>query len=224
MFDQGVTVGSNLGKKWRQSWTGNFLMLREANQLQLASTATGFPVLTSPALGATLTGPLPGTGNATTAPGGAIYNADRFRIIRGAFQLNYSGREIMGHNVPMRLFIQGTRNTKARTERDGFAAGVTVGQAARFGDVLFQYGFLYKPANALVSQLTDDDVGTGTGVNLRTHAIRLDFGIAKWVTFENRLYIQNPIAASDPAANFFVPLQRGMNTTVRLQSQFNFTF
>jgi hypothetical protein len=224
LFDQGITVGGNLGKKWRHSWTGNYFLLREANQLSLASTAAGFPVLTSPEFGAVLTGPLPQTGNATTTPGGAIYNADRFRIIRGAFTLNYSGREILGHNVPARLFIQGTRNTGAKIERDGFAAGFTLGQVGRPGDILFQYAYMYKPANALVSQLTDDDVGTVTGVNLRAHALRLDFGIAKWVTFENRLYIQDPIAHNMPERNFYVPVQRGTNTTVRLQAQFNFTF
>ncbi len=224
MFDSGVTVGSNLGSKWRHSWTANYLQLREANQLQLASTAAGFPVLASPELGAALTGPLPQTGNATTTPGGAIYNADGFRIVRAAFMANYTGRQIFGHNVPARIYVQGTRNTAASIERDGFAAGFTVGQVGRPGDILFQYTYMYKPANAMVSQLTDDDMGTATGVNLRGHAIRLDFGIARWVSWENRLYIQDPIAHSDPSRNFYVPVPRGVNTTVRLQTQFAFSF
>ena len=224
LFDQGVTAGSNLGRKWRHAWTGNYLVVREPNQIQLASTTAGFSLLTSPEFGSSLTGPLPQPGNATTTPGGAIYSAGGFHILRGAFQLNYAGREFAGHNFPFRLFVQGTRNVRASTERSGFAAGATLGQATRLGDVLVQYAYLYKPANALVSQFTDDDVGTGTGVNLRTHAIRLDFGLTRYATWENRLYIQNPISHSNPAANFFVPYERGANTTVRWQSQFLFTF
>ena len=37
LFDQGVVVGSNLGKKWRMDFQAGYSTVREANQIQLAS-------------------------------------------------------------------------------------------------------------------------------------------------------------------------------------------
>ena len=90
-LDQGVIVGGKLGKKWTVNGIVNYNLITERNQVQLASTAAGFPVLTSPAVGATLTGPLPQIGNATTAAGGAMYYANGFNVIHGALNLNYAG-------------------------------------------------------------------------------------------------------------------------------------
>lgn len=224
MFDQGIVLGSSLGKKWSHNWTGNYLIVREANQIQLASTAAGYPLFTSPILGATLTGPLTQTGNATTTNGGATYYASDFRVLRGAVNLNYSGTEWMGHNFPLTLFLQGSHNTGAKTYQNGYALGAAFGQAVRLGDVQLQYQYLYKPANAFISQFTDDDVGTGTGVNIKTNQIRVNFGINRFLVWENRLYIQSEIAKSNPAINFFVPAQQGTAVLFRLHSQFLFTF
>jgi len=88
----------------------------------------------------------------------------------------------------------------------------------------FQYQYLYKPANGFVSQFTDDDVGTVAGVNVKVNALRVNFGITRFLAWENRLYIQSQIARSNPAIGFFVPLQQGTATLFRLQSQFAFTF
>ena len=76
----------------------------------------------------------------------------------------------------------------------------------------------------MISQITDDDVGTNTGVNLRTHAIRVDIGLNKYMVWQNRIYIQNELASSDKARNFFVPLQMGAATQYRYQGQLLFTF
>jgi len=224
-FDQGITAGSNIGKKWSHNETVNYFAVREPNQIQLASTAVGAPLFqNSPVVGATLISALGETGNATTTPGGAIYFASAFHVVREAFNLNYSGRQIMGHNFPFQLFLQGTQNTGASIQNHGYMLGWNFGQAARLGDVQVQYQYFRKPANAFVSQFTDDDIGTGTGVNLKGHEIRLNFGLTRFLAWENRLYIQNGISRSDPSINFFVPLQRGYNTQIRLHSQFVFTF
>ena len=224
LFDEGIVAGGNLNKKWSANATGNYLAVREPNQLMLASTAAGFPLLTSPIIGATLTGALPQTGNATTTAGGATYFATQFHILRGAFNLNYSGRQWMGHNFPFQLFVQATHNTGASIYNNAWSAGAAIGQTARLGDMQFQYQYLYKPANGFVSQFTDDDVGTATGVNVKVNALRVNFGITRFLAWENRLYIQNQIARNNPAIGFFVPLQAGTARLYRLQSQFAFTF
>jgi len=224
-FDQGITVGSNIGKKWSHNETINYFAVREPNQIQLASTAGGAALFANnPVVGATLISNLGETGNATTTIGGATYFASAFHVIREAFNLNYSGRMIMGHNFPFQLFLQGTHNTCASIQNNGYMLGWNFGQTARLGDVQVQYQYFRKPANAFVSQFTDDDIGTGTGVNLKGHEIRLNFGLTRFLAWENRLYIMNGIARNDPTINFFVPLQQGYNTQIRLHSQFVFTF
>lgn len=225
LFDQGITVGSNLGKKWSHNETINYFAVREPNQIQLASTNNGAALFaTNPVVGANLISNLGETGNATTTPGGAMYFASNFHVVRGAFNLNYSGRTFKGHNYPFTLFVQTTHNTGATFDNNGYMAGWALGQTARLGDVQLQYQYFYKPANAFVSQFTDDDIGTGTGVNLKGHEIRVNFGLTRFLAWENRLYIQNGISRSDPSINFFVPLQQGYNTQIRLHSQFVFTF
>ena len=224
LFDQGIVAGGNLNKKWSINGVFNFNIVREPNQIQLASTAAGFPLLTSPAVGAVLTGALPQVGNATTTPGGAMYFADGFHVLHGSLNLNYSGTAIGGHNYPFQLFLQGTHNTKGRFDENGYMLGTSFGQVARLGDVQLQYQYFYKPANGFVSQFTDDDVGTGTGVNVKVHHVRLNFGITRFLVWENRVFFQKGISRSNPAINFFVPLPQGYKLSTRLQSQFVFTF
>jgi hypothetical protein len=175
-------------------------------------------------VGATLIGNLPENGNATTTAGGATYFATDFHVVRGAFNLNYSGSTRKGHNFPFQFFVQATHNTGASFDNNAYMAGWSLGQEARLGDIQLQYQYFYKPANGFVSQFTDDDIGSGSGVNLKGHEIRLNFGLTRFLAWENRLYIQNGVSRSDPTINFFVPLQQGYNTQFRIHSQFVFTF
>jgi hypothetical protein len=66
--------------------------------------------------------------------------------------------------------------------------------------------------------------GTGPGVNVKTHQIRLNFGLTRFLAWENRLYIQHGISVNNPAINYFLPLQAGYKTQFRVHSQFVFTF
>jgi len=225
LFDQGITIGTNLGAKWRTDWTFSYSTVREPNQIQLASVNSTVNLFTvNPVLGATLTGNLPQTGNATTTAGGAIYTAGGFDVLHYGANLNYTGTMWKGHNFPFQLFLQGTHNKGADNQNNGYMLGAAIGQAARLGDVQFQYAYFYKPANAFVSQFTDDDVGTATGVNIKDSTIRVNFGLTRWLAWENRLFIQHGIARSAPAHNFFVPLPQGYNTLFRYQSHLSFTF
>ena len=221
-FDQGVVVGSNLGKKWRVDFQAGYSTVREPNQIQLASTAAGQGLVTNTILGATLSSNLGATGNATTTSGGAIYSAGGFDVIHFGGNLYYAGKSWRGHSMPFVLFLQGTHNQAASSQNNGYMLGASVGQAAKLGDVQLQYAYFYKPANAFVSQFTDDDVGTGTGVNIKDNTLRVNFGIARWLAWENRLFLQRGISRNGP--NFFVPLPQGYNLTIRYQSQLAFTF
>ena len=225
LFDQGITVGSNLGKKWSHNETLNYFAIREPNQLALAATNNGAALFaTSGVVGSTLISNLPETGNPTTTPGGATFFASQFHVIRGAFNLNYSGSQWMGHNFPFQLFLQGTHNRGASIDQNGYMLGASIGQTARLGDVQLQYQYFYKPGNAFISTLTDDDVGSGAGVNVKTQQLRVNFGLTRFLAWENRLYIQRGISVNNPAINYFLPLQQGYNTQYRLHSQFVFTF
>jgi hypothetical protein len=90
--------------------------------------------------------------------------------------------------------------------------------------VRFLYQFAIKDANSLISQFTDDDLGTGTGVNISVHALRFDLGLARFLQWQNLLFIQDERRPSNPAEQFFVPLQRGAKTTFRYLGQLAFTF
>ena len=79
-------------------------------------------------------------------------------------------------------------------------------------------------ANALISQLTDDDLGTNTGVNIRTHHFRFEYGITRNITFQNLFYFQNSLRRSGQYPNFFVPLGDFAPTTIRWQPQVVFSF
>ena len=225
LFDQGLTVGSNLGKKWSHNEFINYFAIREPNQLALAATANGAALFAnSPVVGSTLIGNLPETGNALTAAGGSAFFASAFHVVRGGLNLNYSGSEWRGHNFPFQLFLQGTHNRGASIDQNGYMLGAALGQTARLGDMQLQYQYFYKPANGFVSTLTDDDVGSGAGVNVKTHQIRINFGLTRFLAWENRIYIQHGISVNNPAINYFLPLQQGYNTQFRIHSQFVFTF
>ena len=225
LFDQGVTVGGNINKKWSTNFTVNYFAVREPNQIQLASTANGAALFqNNPIVGSTLTSVLGGSGNATTTAGGGTYYASAFHVVRQAFNLNYTGGTWRGHAFPFALFLQGTQNTGASIDQKGYMLGASLGQTAKRGDVQFQYQYFYKPANAFIAQFSDDDVGTGSGVNVKTNQLRVNFGITRFLAWENRLYIQKGISVNNPAINYFLPLQQGYNTQFRLHSQFVFTF
>lgn len=104
-------------------------------------------------------------------------------------------------------------------------AAVSIGSVKKAGDVRFLYGYFVKEANSMVSQLTDDDIGTDVSVNTRTHYIRVDLGLTKWLQWQNLLYIQDEISGNDPARNFYVASPvRGANTQYRICSQFAISF
>jgi uncharacterized coiled-coil protein SlyX len=225
LFHQGVLVNQQFNKKWSDQIGVDIQVYRHPNQIQLASTAEGLTLLIQPGLGLALSGPLTGTGNATTTPGGAIYTADGFDITRLSYRLNYAGFKVGDHNYPVMFNAQVSRNLgTGLNERDAMLLAMQLGRITKRGDKSLLYVFSIKGANSLISQVTDDDLGTGSGVNIRTHHLRFEYGLAKKVTFQSLFFLQRELRSSGDFPNFFVPLSAFTPRTYRFQQQLVFAF
>jgi hypothetical protein len=218
LFDQGFFVKGKINNNWSQYMFSDFMLYRNVNQIALASTPSGVTVLANPIYGVTLAAPLAGTGNATTVPGGGIYTAGHFQIGRLAYRITYDGWQLHGESFPVFIDVQGSRNFGAGFLRNAWMATLNAGEIRKAGDVRFLYTYTEKDANSLISQFTDDQIGTNTGVNIRTQAFRFDVGLTRFLQWQNIFYIQNEISGSDPARHFFVPVQAGAATQYRVQS------
>ena len=225
LFHQGVLINQKYNDRWSAQFGGDVQLYRHPNQIQLASTANGVALIVQNGLGITLSGPVTGTGNATTTAGGAIYTARNFQIARLTYRLNWAGWHSGGHAYPVTFNLQASRNVGiGLNERDAMLAALQVGRTTKRGDMAFLYVFSIKGANALISQVTDDDLGTGSGVNIRTNHFRFDYGLSRKVTLQSLLYIQNELRNSGQFPNFFVPLNAFTPRQYRLQEQIVFSF
>jgi hypothetical protein len=225
LFHPGVVLRGSLSENWSHQLTADMQFYRNANQIQLASTANGFPVLTSNTVGVALSAPIGATGNATTSAGGAVYNAANFRIARLAYRMDSKSLlSVAGKAIPGYLDFQVSRNIGASKLRDAMMVTASLGAVRKLGDVRGLYQFAIKDANSLISQFTDDDLGTGTGVNIAVHGLRFDVGLTRYLQWQNLLFIQQEKSVSSPQELFFVPLQRGAGTTFRYLGQLAFTF
>lgn len=225
LFHQGILFNQQFNRKWSDQFGGDLQLYRNPNQIALTSTADGLVLLVQPGIGIALSGPLSGTGTATTTPGGAIYTARSFKIARLTYRLNYAGFEHAGHLFPVTINFQVARNAgTGLDERDALLAAIQVGRITRRGDTSFLYIYSFKGANSMISQVTDDDLGTGTGVNIRTHHLRFEYGLAKRVTFQSLFFVQSQLRNSGAFPSFFVPLGAFAPRTFRFQQQMAFTF
>ena len=224
LFHPGLMVEGALGGGIRYQFGGDVQLYRNPDQIQLASLTAGYPVLVSNAIGLTLSGPLSGMGNATTTAGGAIYSARNFQIARLSYRVASNKWMMRGKEMPAFLDFQTARNLGTSRHRDAWMASASVGSVKKFGDVRLLYSFAVKDANAMISQFTDDDLGTGSGVNVAVHGVRLDVGLAKFLQWQNLFFVQHERDTNNPAEQFFVPVQAGANATFRFLSQLAFTF
>jgi len=225
LFHQGLVLNQKYNDRWSSQLGGDVQLYRNPNQIQLASTANGVALIVQNGLGITLSGPITGTGNATTTAGGAIYTARNFQIARLTYRLNWAGFQAGGRTYPVTFNIQAARNIGVGIrERDAMLAALQIGKVAGRGDMAFIYVFSTKGANSLISQVTDDDLGTGSGVNIRTSHFRFDLGLGRKVTLQSLLYIQRELRNSGDFPNFFVPLNAFTPRQYRLQEQIVFSF
>jgi putative porin len=223
MFHQGASIEFQETSGWREQFTGDVQIYRNPNLIALTSTPTGVGVTVNPAIGLTVSGPAPGTGNALRSPTSAILFAPHFQIIRGAYRLDSNG--LNGNpKLPMTLMLQLARNVGTSQLRDAVLTSISVGRTTQPGDLRALYAFSIKDANSLISQFTDDDLGTGVGVNIATHHIRMDYTVRPNILFQNLLFLQTERRSSNPAASFFVPLGRETPRTWRYQGQLAISF
>ena len=225
LFHQGLLLNQKYNDRWSGQFGGDVQLYRNPNQIQLASTTNGVALIVQNGLGIALSGPVTGTGNATTTTGGAIYTARNFQIARVTYRLNWTGFKSGSHAYPVTFNLQAARNVGiGLRERDAVLAALQIGRVTQRGDMAFLYVYSTKGANALISQVTDDDLGTGSGVNIRTNHFRFDFGLAKKVTLQSLLFIQSELRNSGDFPNFFVPLNGFTPRQYRVQEQIVFTF
>src|SRR5262249_45052814 len=119
---------------------------------------------------------------------------------------------------------QAARNVGTHWLRDAGMVSANLGSVKEFGDMRFLYQFAIKDANSLIAQFTDDDLGTGSTVNIATHALRFDFGLTRSLQWQNLFFIQNAKSPNNPAQQFFVPVPQGASTTFRYLGQLAFSF
>ena len=122
------------------------------------------------------------------------------------------------------MILCGDQLLQHQRERNALLASLQIGKVTQRGDMAFLYVFAIKGANALISQVTDDDLGTNSGVNIRTNHFRFDYGLSKKISLQSLLYIQNELRNSGDFPNFFVPLNAFTPRQYRLQEQIVFSF
>ena len=218
LFDQGFFLKGRIKPGWSHYLFTNFALFRNPNQIALTSTISGLPLLVDPASGVSLAGPLTGTGTATTIPGGGIYTASHFQIGHLAYRITKEGWRFRNEEFPVFLDVQASRNFGTSFLRNAWMATLNAGQIRKAGDVRFLYFYAVKDANSMISQFTDDHLGTNSGVNIRVHSFRFDVGLARFLQWQNIFYIQNEISRNDPARHFYVPVQEGAATQYRIET------
>jgi len=224
LFHPGFIISGDLGTRWIHQTTADIQLYRNQNQILLATTAAGFPVVINNSVGFSLSGPIPTVGNATTTPGGAIYTAGHYQVARLAYRISNRGIKLGKREMPLFFDFQALRNVGTDQLRDAMMASFNFGAVRQFLDTRFLYQYSIKDANSIIAQFTDDDLGTGSTTNIAVHALRFDLGLTRSLQWQNLFFIQNARRANNPADQFFVPVQKGANTTYRYLGQLAFTF
>jgi hypothetical protein len=224
LFHQGFVMTGGLNTGWHYRFGADLQLWRNQNQIALAATAAGYGVVLNSSPGLILAGPVTGIGTATTTPGGAAFTAGHFQIAHINYQVGFRDWKISNHEMPFTLDLHASRNMGTGFLRDAVMGIASLGETRKPGDILFLYAYAIKDGNSMISEVTDDYVGSLSGVNIKTHEIRFDLGLTKFLTWQNYLYIINPRRPSDPARHFYVPVPAGANTQYRLQSQLQFKF
>jgi hypothetical protein len=223
MFHQGMVFDHQLSSTWRGQFIADAHIYRNPNLIALTSNASGATVTLNPALGITLSGPAPGVGNATTSPTNAILTARHYQVVRAVYRLD--GANLANKtSLPLSWSVQVARNVGTSQFRDAVLTTLSVGRTQERGEIRALYTFAIKDANSMISQFTDDDLGTGVGTNIATNHFRLDYALRRGLVFQNLVFRQTARRSSNPAESFFVPLGRDTPKTWRYQGQLAISF
>ena len=224
LFHQGFGIYGDLKPGWHHHFIADLQWYRNQNQIALATTAAGAQVVIGPLYSTSSFLPIGGTGTATTTPGGATFTAPEFQVLHGRYRLEYDGWKVKSHEMPAYLEFHAARNVGVGFLRNAVMGIASIGDTQKAGDVRLLYAFALKEGNSMISEVTDDYLGTLSGVNIRTHEIRFDLGLTHFLAWQNYLYIQDPVSGNDPARHFYVPYPVGAATQYRVQSQIQFKF
>jgi len=224
MFHQGIAFYADLKPGWHHQFGADLQWYRNPNQIALAATTAGAPVVIGPQFGTTSISAVPGTGTATTTPGGAMFTAQHFEVAHLKYRIGYDGWKVGDHEMPAYIEFHGARNVGIGYLNNAVMGLVSFGDTKKAGDVRLLYAYGMKEANSMISEVTDDYFGTNSGVNMRTHEIRVDLGLNRFLAWQNLFFIQNEISGNNAARHFYVPLQPGAATQYRLQTQLQFKF
>jgi putative porin len=224
LFHQGFAVFGDLKPGWHHLFVLDVQWYRNQNQIALAATAAGAPLVVGAIYGTSSFLPITGTGTATTTPGGATFTAPHFQVAHVKYRIGYDGWKVKDHEMPAYLEFHAARNVGTSFLNNAVMGIASFGDTKKAGDVRLLYGYAIKEGNSMISEVTDDYLGTNTSVNMRTHEIRFDVGLSRFLAWQNYLYIQNEISGNDAARHFFVPIPTGTATQYRLQSQLQFKF
>jgi hypothetical protein len=224
IFHQGFAVFADLKPGWHDQFVADLQWYRNQNQIALAATAAGAPLVVGTIYGTSSFLPITGVGTATTTPGGAIFTAPHFQIAHLKYRIGYDGWKVKDHEMPAYLEFHVARNVGTSFLNNAVMGIASFGDTRKAGDVRLLYGYAIKEGNSMISEVTDDYLGSNTGVNMRTHEIGFDVGLSRFLAWQNYLYIQNEISGNNALRHFFVPIPAGAATHVRLQSQIQFKF
>ena len=224
LFHQGVVISQKFKSGWHQSLGLDMQLWRNQNQVAMAASAAGFGAVLNPPTGVTLAGPITGTGTATTTANGMIFTAQHFQIAHLNYHIGFDGPKLRNREMPLDIDVHLSRNVGSGFLRDALMGIASFGAVRQAGDVRLLYGYAVKEANSMISEFTDDYVGTLSGVNIRTHEVGVAVGLSRFLAWQNYLYIVNPLHGNDPSRSFFVPYPAGANTNYRVHSQLQFKF
>jgi hypothetical protein len=223
MFHQGMIIDAPMNKTWKSQFIVDAHIYRNPSLIALTSNAAGVTVTVNPALGITLSGGAPGTGNATTSATNTILAAGHYQVARGVYKLDAA--QLWGKaKLPLSITIQGSRNVGTSQLRDAGMGTISIGRTTEKNEMRALYSFGIKDANSMISQLTDDDFGTGVTTNIATHHFRFDYALRKGIVFQNLVFRQTERRPSNPTDSLFVPLGRGTPVTWRYQGQLAISF
>ncbi|HUS04901.1 MAG TPA: putative porin [Bryobacteraceae bacterium] len=223
LFQQGALIDTSLSDALTQQAGFDLQLYRNPNQLRLMSTAGGL-FLVGGSIGFNPVGPVPSPGNATTTPGGAEFTAPGFRIGHLTYTLAHRGLGVFDHSIPMSLNMQMSRNFHHVSDRNGFAIIGSAGRSREAGDLRLQYAFYRKQANALIGEVTENDIGIGGNVNMQANSLRIEYTLHRGVIFANNIITTKWLKDSNPQARFFVPFGATVPLQFRYQSMLLFRF
>ena len=224
LFHPGFVIYGDLKPGWHHQFQADLQWYRNQNQIALAATTAGAPLVTGATYGFSSILPVPGTGTATTTKNGAMFTAPRFQVAQLKYRIGYEGWKFRDHGMPAYIEFHAARNVGTGFLNNAAMGLANLGEVKKTGDVRLLYAYGIKEGNSMISEVTDDYLGTNTGVNMRTHEIRVDVGLTRFLAWQNLFFIQNEISGNDPARNFYVTIPAGAATQYRLQSQLQFKF